>query len=230
MDIAQRVALVKERMENAAIRAGRKPEEILLVGVTKTQPAQSVRELILAGVDVIGENKVQEIQQKEADLADLPHKTHLIGHLQRNKAKYLPGKVDMIQSISAVSTVEALEKAFATQAEPLDVLIEVNIGEEESKTGISPEEVLELAHRIQDSPILRLRGLMAIPPFGLGESVRTYFSQMYQLFIDIKAKTGDNNTVNVLSMGMSSDFEYAIQEGSTMIRVGTDLFGPRQYT
>ncbi|MDL2214130.1 YggS family pyridoxal phosphate-dependent enzyme [Clostridia bacterium OttesenSCG-928-O13] len=228
--IAQRVEQVRERMENAAIAAGRNPEEITLVGVTKTQPAAAVRELIQAGVDVIGENRVQELLEKEPALAGLPHKTHLIGHLQRNKAKFLPGHIDMLQSLSSVQTIEALEKAYADHSGALDVLIEVNIGEETSKTGIDKSAVMELAARVYASEKLRLRGLMAIPPFVEGEAVRTYFAQMRQLFIDIKAKKMDNDTVNVLSMGMSSDFEYAIAEGATMIRVGTQLFGPRQYT
>ena len=229
LTIAQRVQVVRERMEQAALRAGRKPEEVTLVGVTKTQSAEAVRQLIEAGVDVIGENRVQELLQKEPFLTDLPHKTHLIGHLQRNKAKYLPGHIDMLQSLSGLDTLAALEKAYAGQPGPLDVLIEVNIGEETSKSGIDKGAVTELAARVQESPVLCLRGLMAIPPFVMGEAIRAYFTQMYQLFIDIKAKKMDNDTVNVLSMGMSSDFEAAIAEGATMVRVGTDLFGPRNY-
>lgn len=229
MTIAQRVDSVRQRMADAAAKAGRDVGEITLVGVTKTQPAEAVRELILAGVDVIGENRVQEILQKEPFLTDLPHQTHLIGHLQRNKAKYLPGKIDMMQSLSSVDTLEALEKAYGKTGQTLDVLIEVNIGEETSKTGVDAGAVGDLADRVLASGHLRLRGLMAIPPFISGEAVRTYFMQMRQLFIDISAKKMDNDTVNVLSMGMSSDFEYAIMEGATMIRVGTELFGPRQY-
>lgn len=229
MSIADRVKSVRERMENAAIRAGRRAKDITLVGVTKTQPAQAVRQLIEAGVDTIGENKVQELLQKAPFLEDLPHTTHLIGHLQRNKAKYLPGKIDMMQSLSSVDTLLALEKAYEKSNGILDVLIEVNIGDETNKNGIDAGAVADLAARVRESRWLRLRGLMAIPPFVEGEAVRTYFQQMHQLFIDIRAKKMDNDTVNVLSMGMSSDFEYAISEGATMVRVGTELFGPRQY-
>ncbi|HBU11228.1 MAG TPA: YggS family pyridoxal phosphate-dependent enzyme [Clostridiales bacterium] len=229
MTISDRVKSVRQRMENAAAKAGRRAEEITLVGVTKTQPAEAVRELILAGVDVIGENRVQELLQKAPLLQGLPHKTHLIGHLQRNKAKFLPGNIDMLQSLASEETLLALEKVYQDKNTALDVLIEVNIGEESSKSGIDAGAVSALADRVLQSGVLRLRGLMAIPPATEGEAVRTYFRQMRQLFIDIQAKTMDNNTVNVLSMGMSSDFEYAILEGATMVRVGTELFGPRQY-
>lgn len=227
-DTAKRVASVRQRIVDASAKAGRHPDKITLVGVTKTQTAQAVKKLLECGVTTIGENRVQEILEKAPELANIPHKTHLIGHLQSNKAKYLPGNIDMIQSIDSVKTIEAIEKAFAEANKPLDVLIEVNIGDESSKTGVSPQELFALAERVVSSKILRLRGLMAIPPFLEGEAVRPYFAQMYELFIDIKAKKMDNNTVNILSMGMSADFEYAIMEGSTMVRVGTDLFGPRQ--
>ena len=134
--IAGRVARVREKMAEAAIKAGRRPEEITLVGVTKTQPAEAVRRLIEAGVTEIGENRVHELLKKEPFLADLPHKTHLIGHLQRNKAKYLPGHVDMVQSVDSEKTVQALAAAFKHAAVPLNVLIEVNIGEEANKSGV----------------------------------------------------------------------------------------------
>ncbi len=225
--IRRNVEEVREQIANAAIKAGRNPGEITLVGVSKTQPPQAVRALINAGVEIIGENRVQELLEKEEHLKDIPHKTHLIGHLQRNKAKFLPGHVDMVQSLSSVQTMQALQKAYADKTKPIDVLIEVNIGDESSKTGIDKGEVMELAAMVCQSKELCLRGLMAIPPYLEGEAVRIYFAQMYQLFIDIKAKKMDNNTINVLSMGMSSDFEFAIAEGSTMVRVGTRLFGQR---
>ena len=227
--ISQRVADVRCRMEEAALRVGRRPDEITLIGVTKTQPVEAIRELILAGVPEIGENKVQELLDKEPYLEDIPHKMHLIGHLQRNKAKYLPGHINMLQSLDNLATVGALEKAFTAENELLDVLIEVNIGDESSKNGVSLMDLPGLLEGVNNSEKLRLRGLMCIPPFGLGEGIRLYFKQMYQLFIDIKAKKMDNDNVNILSMGMSSDFEIAIEEGATMVRVGTDLFGPRNY-
>lgn len=227
--IAGRVNMVRENIGNAAVKAGRRPDEITLVGVTKTQSAQAVRALLQAGVTHIGENKVQEMLSKEVEIQNLPHTTHLIGHLQRNKAKFLPTHIDMLQSLDDTKTVEALEKAYASQNEKLDVLIEVNIGDETSKTGVSPEQLPPLVDRVLASPRLRLRGLMAIPPVCEGDTVRRYFQQMYQLFIDMKAKKMDNDTINILSMGMSSDYEYAVMEGATMVRVGTSLFGPRVY-
>lgn len=226
-EIAHRVEIVRERIQKAVDISGRKLSEITLVGVTKTQSAEDVRSLIQCGITEIGENRVQELLEKEPFIADLPHKTHLIGHLQRNKAKFLPGHVDMIQSVDSIKLIEALERVYTEENTCVDVLLEVNIGDETSKNGAMPKDVPFIVERLQNSPSLRLKGLMAIPPFGLGEEIRRYFQQMYRLFIDIMDEKMDNNTVNVLSMGMSSDFEYAIMEGATMIRVGTDLFGPR---
>lgn len=225
-DIKARVQHMRQRMADAAQKAGRSVDEITLVGVTKTQPAEAVKALLWAGVTEIGENRVQEMLDKQDALADIAHKMHLIGHLQRNKAKYLPGNIDMLQSLDDTQTAAALEKAYAAAGQKLDVLIEVNIGGEDSKSGVAPDGLDALAEAVMASDVLRLRGLMAIPPICEGDTVRRYFEQMYQLFIDIKAKKMDN-TINVLSMGMSSDFEYAILEGATMIRVGTELFGPR---
>ncbi|MDL2218868.1 YggS family pyridoxal phosphate-dependent enzyme [Ruminococcaceae bacterium OttesenSCG-928-O06] len=226
-NIAERVQKVREGMAQAALKAGRRVEDITLVGVTKTRTADEVRRLIEAGVDHIGENRIQELLDKRPFLTDLPHTAHMIGHLQRNKAKFLPGCVDMLQSLDSAETLAALEKAYAGAPAPLDVLIEVNIGGEASKSGVAPAGVLPLAEAVCQSPHVRLRGLMAIPPFVEGEKVRGYFAQMHQLFVDIQSKKMDNSTVEVLSMGMSSDYPYAILEGATMIRVGTDLFGPR---
>lgn len=227
--IAARVAGVRRRMANAAERAGRDVSEVTLVGVTKTRTADEVRRLIEAGVTHIGENRVQELLDKAPHLVDLTHTTHLIGHLQRNKAKYLPGQIDMLQSLDSPALLAAVERAWNGREAPLDVLIEVNIGGEASKSGVEPEGLEALCTLCAQSKAVRLRGLMAIPPFLEGEEVRPYFAKMRQLFVDIQAKNMDNDTVNVLSMGMSSDFEIAIEEGATMIRVGTDLFGPRQY-
>lgn len=226
-NIKQRVESVRYRMNEAAVKAGRAPEEIILVGVTKTQSAKAVRALIMAGVTNIGENRVQEILEKEEYIADLPHKTHMIGHLQRNKAKMLFGHIDMMQSLASLQTLEVLERVYENAQKPLDVLVEVNIGGEESKSGISADMAIEFCERVMQSTCLRLRGLMAIPPFCPQDEVRGYFAQMRRLFVDIRGKKMDNNSIDVLSMGMSSDFEAAIAEGATMVRVGTELFGPR---
>ncbi len=226
--ITDNVARVREGMANAAAKAGRDVREVTLVGVTKTRTAEAVAALIAAGVTDIGENRVQELLQKAPALRHLPHTAHLIGHLQRNKAKFLPSYAHMVQSVGSVQTVAALQKAFEGAPEQLDVLIEVNIGAEDSKSGAAAADVPGLAESVLQAPALRLRGLMAIPPFTTGEAVRRYFEQMYHLFVDIQGQTRDNDTVNVLSMGMSSDYQYAIQEGATMVRVGTGLFSPGQ--
>ncbi|MDL2325241.1 YggS family pyridoxal phosphate-dependent enzyme [Ruminococcaceae bacterium OttesenSCG-928-A16] len=226
-DITARVQQVRENIEVAANKVGRKASEVTLLGVTKTQSAQAVRQLLQAGVTDIGENRVQELLQKEPFLEDLPHTTHLIGHLQRNKAKFLPGHISMLQSLDSPKTLQAVEKAFATQNKPLDVLIEVNIGDEASKSGVSVPELEQLVELTVASPVVRLRGLMAIPPICEGDLVRRYFEQIYHLFVDIKAKKMDNKAINILSMGMSADYGYAVMEGATMVRVGSTLFGPR---
>lgn len=225
--IANNVAIVRQKMDAAATKSGRNASDITLLGVTKTQSAEAVRALLAAGVTEIGENRVQELLEKKDAIADIAHNAHLIGHLQRNKTKYLPGNVSMVQSVDSNKLADSLAKSFSEEKTPLDILIEVNIGEEMSKNGVAKENLFALVEHIETLPSLRLRGLMAIPPFGLGERVRVYFQQMYQLFIDIQAQKMDNKNVNILSMGMSDDFEYAILEGSTMVRVGTSLFGPR---
>ncbi len=225
--IRENVLCVREEIENACIRAGRKTEEITLIGVTKTKPVEMVRDVIEAGVCDIGENRVQELLEKAPHLQDLEYRCHLIGHLQRNKAKFLPGQISLLQSLDSVRTLEALERVYADKQERLSVLIEVNIGEETSKTGISATEYLELAHRVSESKQLHLRGLMCIPPIGEAKQARPYFQKLYNLFVDMQAKKMDNSTVNILSMGMSTDFAVAIEEGATMVRVGTRLFGKR---
>ena len=227
-DIPARVAAVRARMENAAAMAGHRAADITLVGVTKTQPAEAVRELLLCGVTDIGENRVQELLAKAPLLADLPHRAHMIGHLQKNKAKLLPGCISMLQSLDSADTAAALEKALVAAGCQLEVLIEVNIGGELSKSGVPAAGLPALAERVLASDVLRLRGLMTIPPLCEGEKVRRYFEQMHALFVDIQAKNRDNTSINILSMGMSADFEYAIREGATMVRVGSDLFGPRR--
>ncbi len=227
-EIRESVLRVRQEMENACLRAGRKSEEVTLIGVTKTQSAEAVRAVIEAGVCEIGENRVQELLEKEPQLAGLNYRCHLIGHLQRNKAKFLPGHIAMLQSLGEGRTLEALEKAYTAAEEHLDVLLEVNIGGEETKSGADKGAIMELAARVDASPHLHLRGLMAIPPYEAPEQARRYFQQMYHLFVDIQGKTMDNSTVNILSMGMSSDFPVAIEEGATMVRVGTGLFGRRE--
>ncbi len=225
--IQENVMSVREEIENACRRAGRKTEEVTLVGVTKTQSPQDVRAMIEAGITHLGENRVQEWLEKEPILQDLAYECYLIGHLQRNKAKFLPGHFSMVQSVDNLRLMEALEKVYAGLGQEIQVLIEVNIGGEESKNGIDAGALMDLAFQVDACPHLHLRGIMAIPPNGTPEQARAYFRKMHNLFVDMQAKKMDNSTVNILSMGMSSDFPVAIEEGATMVRVGTRLFGPR---
>lgn len=229
MSIQECVASVQERVRAAAIAAGRSPEEITLVAATKVQTDDTIREAIRAGIRVCGENRVQEFNAHWAAGAYEGAEAQFIGHLQKNKVKYLVGKVSLIQSVDSPELLEAISQRAEKLGVVQDVLIEVNIGGEASKSGVSPDDVLplvELAERLQGT---NCRGLMAIPPVSREEGGnRQFFAEMRQLFIDIRGKIGDNkNDLDCLSMGMSGDFEDAIAEGSTMVRVGTALFGAR---
>ena len=201
-----------------------------LLAATKMNDASRVREAIAAGVDLCGENRVQELQQKLGENAYEGAPLHFIGHLQRNKAKALVGKVDLIQSVDSLALMEILNRLAREQGIVQDILLEVNIGGETAKSGVPPEAADEMAARMGDFPGLRLRGLMTIPPISeeIGGNLR-FFAKMYQLYVDIKAKKYDNTIIDCLSMGMSDDFADAINEGSTLIRVGTRIFGARQY-
>lgn len=227
--LLQNIEDIRQRIETAADNAGRNAGEITLLGVTKTIPAQIVSQALHFGVKEIGENKVQEMLEKHSALESIPHKTHIIGHLQTNKVKYLPGKVQLIQSVDSIKLADKIEQTFAAAGLTAEILIEVNIGREEGKTGIAVQDLERLCLHVAALPHIRLRGLMAIPPACQGDLVRNYFAKMYQLFVDIKTKKLDNKDIDILSMGMSGDFESAIMEGSTMVRVGTSLFGKRHY-
>lgn len=228
--IADRVARIRDEMARAAAQAGRNEKEILLLGATKMNDASRVREAIAAGIDVCGENRVQELQEKLEQNAYAGCPLHFIGHLQKNKAKFLVGNVDLIQSVDSISLMETLERLAAQKNLTQDILLEINIGGETAKSGIVPEAADEFAARMADFPHLRLRGFMTIPPISQKEGGNLrYFAKMYQLYVDIMGKKYDNNTIDCLSMGMSDDFADAIKEGTTMIRVGTSIFGSRQY-
>ena len=231
MSIAENVARIRNQMAQAAREAGRDPGEIALCAATKMNDADAVREAIRAGVDVCGENRVQELTGKLAQQAYDGAPVHFIGHLQTNKVKAVVGKVDLIHSVDSLRLLTAIQAEAARQGIRQDILLEVNIGGEESKTGFAPGEILPLVEQMPTFPNLRLRGLMAIPPIcqNSGDN-RKFFQEMFNLSVDIKAKKGDNVWVDILSMGMSDDFADAIRCGSTMIRVGTAIFGQRQYT
>ena len=231
MSIAENIAHIRARIAEAALAAGRDPREITLCAATKMNDAEAVREAIRSGVDCCGENRVQELTAKLAENAYAGAPVHFIGHLQTNKVRQVVGKVDLIQSVDSLRLLTAIQTEAAKQGIRQDILLEVNIGNEESKSGFSPEEARKIPDVLQDFPNIRLRGLMAIPPISQnsGDNLK-FFQEMYNLSVDITAKNSDNVSVDILSMGMSGDFADAIACGSTMIRLGTAIFGPRDYS
>lgn len=230
MSIAENVKQVKENMAAAARRCGREPDGILLCAATKMNDASRVREAIAAGVDVCGENRVQELTEKLEQGAYYGCPLHFIGHLQKNKVKYIVGKVSLIHSADSLELIGVIDKRAAALGLTQDILLEVNIGGEEAKSGFAPEELGEVLPRMADFRAVRVRGLMAIPPICENmEENRPYFRTMKQLFVDIGAKKYDNVTMDFLSMGMSADYEAAIEEGANIVRVGTGIFGARDY-
>ena len=230
MSIAENVATIRAKMDAAAKISGRDPKEILLCAATKMNDADAVRQAIQAGVDLCGENRVQELTAKQKENAYEGAPVHFIGHLQTNKVKQVVGKVDLIQSVDSLRLLKAIDAEAAKQGIIQDILLEVNVGEEESKSGFDTEEVLPLLEQISDFSHIFVRGLMAIPPISQNSGDnRKYFQKILQLSVDIRAKKYDNVLVNCLSMGMSDDYEDAIACGSTMIRVGTAIFGKRNY-
>ena len=230
MSIAENVAAIRASIEAAAREAGRDPKEIKLCAATKMNDADAVRQAIAAGVDVCGENRVQELTQKMGENAYVGAPVHFIGHLQTNKVRQVVGKVDLIQSVGSQHLLEAVQKEAAKQNLRQDILLEVNIGEEAAKTGFAPEDILPLMDKIDSFPNIRVRGLMAIPPISVnpGDNLN-FFLKMRQIYIDIQAKKKDNVMVDCLSMGMSGDYQDAIRCGSTMVRIGTAIFGERHY-
>ena len=230
MSIAENIANLRAKMDAAALACGRDPKEILLCAATKMNNADAVRQAIAAGVDLCGENRVQELVQKQKENAYEGAPVHFIGHLQTNKVRQVVGKVDLIQSVDSLRLLKAIDAEAAKQGIIQDILLEINVGGEESKGGFSPDEVLPFIEQISGFPHIFVRGLMAIPPISQnpGDN-RKFFQKILQLSVDIRAKKYDNVLVNCLSMGMSDDYEDAIACGSTMIRVGTAIFGKRNY-
>ena len=221
---------VEERIQEACRRAGRDRSEVTLVAVSKTKPVSMLKEAYDLGVRVFGENKVQEIREKyEALPKDI--EWHMIGHLQTNKVKYIADKISLIHSVDSLRLAETIEKEAVKHNRIVDILLEVNVAEEESKFGIKTSEVLALAENVVQLPHIRLRGLMTIAPFVENpEKNRAIFANLHELYVDIKDKNIDNGTVSILSMGMTNDYEVAIEEGATMVRVGTGIFGARDYS
>ncbi|MBQ3069273.1 MAG: YggS family pyridoxal phosphate-dependent enzyme [Clostridia bacterium] len=228
--VASQYRDIEDRISEACARAGRKREEVTLIGVTKTVEPSLINAALDAGLRHIGENRVQEYLSKKDALHLDGVQTHLIGHLQTNKVKSIVGKVDMIQSVDSLRLATQIEKASAALELVTPILVEVNIGGEESKSGVAAEETERLLTELSRFTHLSVQGLMTIPPISDSDAKkRHYFSKMRELFIDIRSKNIDNVSMHILSMGMSDDFEAAVSEGSTMVRVGTAIFGKRCY-
>ena len=229
--IAENIRLVRKNMAAAALAAGRRPEDIFLVAATKMNDAGRVKEAIAADSGIIcGENRVQELLEKDAQGAYTGAPLHFIGVLQKNKVKYLVGTVSLIHSVDSLALLEVIDRAAAKKGLTQDLLLEINIAGEASKSGFAPDELPTVLAAAAALPAVRVRGLMAIPPICAdGEENRPYFAAMQQLFIDNSAKKYDNVSMDFLSMGMSGDYETAIACGANMVRVGSAIFGARVY-
>lgn len=229
MSLSENIAQVRANIAAAAREAGREPGEITLIAATKVQDADTVRAAIAAGITACGENRVQEMTEKLAQGAYAGARLHFIGHLQTNKVKQVVGQVDLIESVGSERLMDAIEAQAARLGLKQDILLEINVGGEESKSGVTPGEVRRLAQKAAESPHLRLRGLMSVPPVAEQPGAnRQYFAQMRHLFVDIRTAMNDNvSDIDCLSMGMSMDYDDAVREGATLVRVGTALFGPR---
>ena len=231
MSIKDNLAEVESLISESCSRSERDRSEVTLIAVSKTKPVSMLMEAYDAGIRDFGENKVQELTEKYEQMPkDI--RWHMIGHLQRNKVKYIVDKVAMIHSVDSLSLAEEISRqAVKKGVDNVDILIEVNIGDEESKFGLAPGELPDIVDQIVALPNITVKGLMCVAPFvNDPEENRHYFVQMKQLCVDINAKISDNSSVNVLSMGMTGDYRVAIEEGATMVRVGTGIFGERNYS
>lgn len=230
MSIAENVARIRAQIDAAAVACGRDPKQIQLCAATKMNDADAVRQAIAAGVSCCGENRVQELVAKSAENAYEGAPVHFIGRLQTNKVRQVVGRVDLIQSVDRLPLLGAIEKEAAKKGVVQDILLEVNIGHEDSKGGFDAEELHPVLEKIVQFPHIRVKGLMAIPPISHfeGQNLK-FFKEIYNLSVDIMRKKYDNVTVECLSMGMSGDFADAVSCGSTMVRIGTAIFGQRDY-
>ncbi len=227
--LKQNLDEVERRISEACKRAGRKREEVTLIAVSKTKPLEAVEEVLNLGILEFGENKVQELVDKYERIKSPVH-WHMIGHLQTNKVKYIVDKVKLIHSVDSLKLANQIQKEAEKKQVVVDVLVEVNIAGEETKFGVTREETLPLIEEIAKLPNVHVCGLMTSAPFVENpEEDRIYFRQLHQLFVDISQKNIDNIDMKILSMGMTNDFEVAIEEGSTMVRIGTAIFGARKY-
>ncbi len=221
---------VKDRVKQACIRAGRDEKDVLLIAVSKTRTYDEIDEAAKAGARVFGENKPQELRDK-ADALNKEYQWHMIGHLQTNKIKYIIERACLIHSVDSYKLAEAVNKEAEKRNMTANILVQINIADEDSKFGLNLAEAEKLIRQIALLKNVKIKGLMTVPPFVENpEDNRIHFQRMRQLFIDIKEKNIDNVDMNELSMGMSGDFEVAIEEGATMVRVGTSIFGERDYS
>ena len=229
-DIEYNLDVINEKIAESAIKSGRNPDDVQLMAVTKTVDPIFINYALDYGVNMIGENRVQEMLRKKPDLHLDGVSKHLIGHLQTNKVSQIVGEVDMIQSVDSVKIAKEIGKRSTNKGIITDVLLEINIGEEESKTGFSVSEFMENVHEISEIQGIAVKGLMTIPPICENDTILCkFFENIYNIYVDIKAKKLDNITMNILSMGMSGDYEQAILCGSNLVRIGSSIFGPRIY-
>ena len=227
--LKENLAKVEENIQAACDRAGRKREEVTLIAVSKTKPVEMLQEAYDLGVRINGENKAQELASKYEVLPKDIH-WHMIGHMQRNKVKYIIDKVDLIHSVDSVRLAETIDKEAAKKGIVVNVLLEVNMAKEDTKFGLMPEEVMDFIHEIVRFQHIKVQGLMTIAPFVENpEENRIHFANLRKLSVDIAKEKVDNVNMSILSMGMTNDFEVAIEEGATMVRIGTAIFGERNY-
>lgn len=220
---------VEQHIQSSCDKSGRNREDVTLIAVSKTKPVETLKEAYDLGVRVFGENKVQELADKYEALPKDIH-WHMIGHLQRNKVKYIIDKVDLIHSVDSIRLAETIEKEAAKCGVTANILIEVNVAKEESKFGLMPEEVDDFVEKIAGFSHIQVKGLMTIAPFVANpEENRPIFQRLRKLSVDIAKKNVDNVNVSILSMGMTNDYQVAVEEGATMVRVGTGIFGERNY-
>ncbi|MDD6644458.1 MAG: YggS family pyridoxal phosphate-dependent enzyme [Oscillospiraceae bacterium] len=229
-DIEYNYNHIKERIAEAAVKSGRKPEDITFLSATKTVEPEYINYAISLGLDHIGENRVQELLSKYDEYNLENCSLQFIGHLQSNKVRQIVGKVDLIQSVDSLKLAKEVSRVSQNKNITTDILVEVNIGKEENKSGVMPEMLEELLYQIKDLPSINIKGLMTIPPIcDDNNKIRSFFSDMNKMFLDISSKKLDNVSMDILSMGMSGDYYEAILEGANMVRIGSALFGKRIY-
>ncbi|MCI6018179.1 MAG: YggS family pyridoxal phosphate-dependent enzyme [Clostridiales bacterium] len=227
--IKENIAKVQENIKNACIKSGRDVSEVTLIAVSKTKPIEAIYEAMACGMKDFGENKVQEMCDKIETINE-PLNWHLIGHLQTNKVKYIIGRTCLIHSVDSLHLAEKIQDEAAKKNVHADILVQVNVANETTKFGLSTDETIDMIEQIAKLPNVHIQGLMTIAPFvDDPEDNRQIFREMKQLSVDIKGKNIDNVDMNILSMGMTGDYEVAIEEGATMVRVGTGIFGERNY-